>query len=144
MTFVFGLLCTVAVLVVRWWQASRAIVVYAEQRAALVSRTLNVDRKTLTWPALISDKAIHVIETGGVLLLDAPQDASPQQVASSALVRTTAVGTKGIENIGKKTQDGQSAHAIPELAGAIPLLLRPISSERSQRPKRKGGKDERL
>jgi hypothetical protein len=129
-----AILCGLLVLVVRGWQASRAIVAFAEQRAVLEASTLRLDTRTLTWPALIRDGAVHNLQTGEVYRLGEPKPADPQQVTGDVLIRAIGAGTRGIEQIGKKTRDGQTADAIPALAGAVPLVLRPIAPEESRRP----------
>ncbi len=131
----FGL----AVLVLRGWQASRGMVVFAEQRAALAATTLRLDARTLTWPALIRDGAVHNLETGEVYRLGEPKPADPQQVTGDVLIRAVGVGSRGIAQIGKRTKDVQAADAIPALAGALPLVLRPLAPEDSRRPGRNNG-----
>ncbi len=124
-----------AVAVYRWWQASRAIVTYAETRAALAAGMLKVDQQTLTWPVLVVGDAVHNLETGEVFRLSEPKPADPQQVTGDALIRALAVGTRGVAQLGKTTKDAQAADAIPALAGAVPLVLRPLQPGKSRRPR---------
>jgi hypothetical protein len=136
---IFGLLvaCSVAValtfaltiLIYRAWQVSGSIAVYAQQRAALQAGMIRLDRQTGTWPALIAGGAIHNLQTGEVYLLTVPKAADPQQVSGDVLIRALGVGTRGAAQIGKATQDGAAANAIPVLAGSLPLVLRPNDSE---------------
>jgi hypothetical protein len=123
-----------AVCVLRWWQASRAVVAYAEQRAALAAGMIRVNPHTLTWPALINGGAVHNLQTGQVYRLGEPRAADPQQVAGDVLIRALGVGTRGAAQIAKSAKNAQPADAIPTLAGAMPLVLRPLEPGESRRP----------
>ncbi len=123
-----------AVFVLRWWQASRAMVAYTEQRAALAAGMIRVNPHTLTWPMLISDGAVHNLQTGEVYRLAEPRAADPQQVTGDVLIRALGVGTRGAAQIAKSAKNAQPADAIPTLAGAMPLVLRPLGPGESRRP----------
>jgi hypothetical protein len=131
-----------AVLVLRWYQASRAVIVYAEQRAALLAGMVRVSPTTLTWPTLVNGGAVHNLETGEVYRLGEPRAADPQQVTGDVLIRALGVGARGAAQIAKCAKNAQPADAIPTLAGAMPLVLRPIEAGESRRNGAKGGQDD--
>lgn len=132
-TLAVTLSATLTIAVYRWWEASRAIVTFAEGRALLRSGAVYVDKKTLTWPTLVLNGAVHNLETSEVFLLGAPKGPDPQQVTGDALVRALGVGARGAVQIAKSTKDGQTADALPGMAGALPLVLRPIEQGQSRR-----------
>jgi hypothetical protein len=101
---------------------SRVAVRFAERRAALRADMVRLDKATHTWPALVRDGAVQMLETGEVFLLGVPRAADGQQVAGSVLVRAIGEGTAGVVRIGEKAKDGGTADAIAGLMGVVPVV----------------------
>jgi hypothetical protein len=133
-TLSVALACVLAIAVCRWWQASRTIITYAETRALLVAGLIKVDRQTRTRPVLVLSDAIHNFDTGEVYKLSEPKPADPQQVTGDVLIRAFGIGVEGAAQIGKASKEGQAVDAIPALASAVPLVLRPLPQGGSRRP----------
>jgi len=101
---------------------SRVGVEFARRRADLRAGMVRLDRATHTWPALVQNGAVQMLETGEVFLLGVPRAADGQQVAGSVLVRAIGEGTAGVVRIGEKAKDATAADVIATLVGAVPVV----------------------